>query len=88
MQSFGRSLIQVAGWLICQQNRWFGDQRSGHRNPLLLAPESMGAVGQTIAKSKPLENGFGAPSATRPDSIRAMRSGISAFSSAVNSGRR
>ena len=36
VQSFGRSLIQISGWLIGQQHRGFGDQRTGHSDPLLL----------------------------------------------------
>ena len=60
VQSFGRSLIQIAGWLVGQQDSGFGDQRSCHCDPLLLATrQHAGAMGQPIAKSKTLEYGFG-----------------------------
>src|SRR5437773_12463028 len=36
-----RGRIQVAGWLVGQQNRWVTGERSGHRHPLLLASREL-----------------------------------------------
>jgi len=74
VQSFGRLLVQVARGLIRQQNRGFGYQRPGDRDPLLLASRQHGRpVSQPIAKSKSLEYGGGTSSRfSRADACNAL----------------
>ena len=63
-------------------------KRPGHSDPLLLATrQHAGPMRQPIAQSKTLEYRLRAPAFRLGRIIRAMRSGISAFSSAVNSGK-
>ena len=56
----GRRRVEVAGRLVGQQQRRFGDQRAGDRHPLLLAARQLarpvlGAVGQTRPTSSAAE---------------------------------
>jgi hypothetical protein len=61
VQSFGRLFVEVARGFIGQEHRGFGDQRSRHRDTLLLAAgKHRRPMDQPIRKSKTLEYGAGA----------------------------
>ena len=53
--------VEVAGRLIGEDQRGFGDERSGDRDALLLSAGQLGRlVVQAIAHPEPLEGGLGA----------------------------
>ena len=54
--------VEVAGWLISQQNRWLVDERPRDRHALLLSTgELVGVVTGPVAEPDRLERRFGPP---------------------------
>ncbi len=89
VQRVGGLLVEVAGRLVGQQHRRPHHQRPRHRHPLLLAArQHPRAVGQPLAEPDPPEQLLGAGARLGARRIRAIRIGISAFSTALNSGSR
>ena len=88
VQRVGGLLVEIAGRFVGEEDRRLHDERARHRDALLLAArQHAGPVRETLAQADPPQQRLGA----RPrlgDRSRAIRIGISAFSSALNSGNR
>ena len=89
VQRFGGVLVEIAGRLVGEQQRRAHDQRARDRDALLLAARQHARP--VLEALAPARLAPGAASRAARHSAcgrRAMRIGISAFSTAVNSGSR
>ena len=77
--------IEIAGRLVCQQQRWTGHQRTGNGDPLLLATRDLrGFLVGERAEADLLEQGARQSVSAREGLPWRIISGISTFSSTLN----